>query len=141
MQDTIDDDVSDREALLAILRTMADKLMVSVRTDVKAVRTVSVKVRYPDFRDVSHALTLEAPTSLETDIYPHLASLLRGAWKERLPLRLVSLRFSNVVASVVQAELALDPDAKRRAKQHDAARVLDELRAKSLPVTRGHTLR
>lgn len=141
MQDTFDDNVSDRDALLATLRTMADKLMASVRADAKAIRTVAVKVRYPDFRDVSHALTLEAPSDLETDIYPHLAPLLRGAWKERLPLRLVSLRFSNVVEPAVQSELALDPEAKRRAKQHDAARVLDELRAKSLPVTRGHTLR
>lgn len=141
MQDTFDANVNDTDALLATLRTMADKLMASVRADAKAIRTVTVKVRYPDFRDASHATTLTLPTDLETDIYPHLGPLLSGAWKERLPLRLVSLRFSNVVEPVVQSELALDPEAKRRAKQHDAARVLDELRAKALPISRGHSLR
>jgi DNA polymerase-4 len=140
-QDTFNENVSDGEALLATLREMADKLMSHVRADAKAIRTVSVKVRYPDFRDSSHATTLSTPTDLETDIYPHLPALLRGAWKERRPLRLVSLRFSNIVEPAVQSELALDSSTKRRAKQHEAARLLDELRAKALPVTRGHTLR
>ena len=140
-QDTFDENVSDPDALLATLRAMADKLMAAVRADAKAIRTVTVKIRYPDFRDISHATTLDSPTDLETDIYPHLAPLLHGAWKERLPLRLVSLRLSNVGAPAVQTELALDPSAKRRTKQHAAARLLDELHAKALPVTRGHTLR
>ena len=140
-KDTFDENVSDPNALLATLRAMADKLMAAVRADAKAIRTVTVKIRYPDFRDISHATTLDSPTDLETDLYPHLAPLLHGAWKERLPLRLVSLRLSNVGPPAVQTELALDPNAQRRTKQHAAARLLDELHAKSLPVTRGHTLR
>ena len=51
-----------------------------------------------------------------------------------------ALRVSNVTDPVVQQELALDADARRRAKQHEAARLLDELKAKSLPITRGHGL-
>jgi nucleotidyltransferase/DNA polymerase involved in DNA repair len=139
-QDTFHENISDREEILRILRTMADRLMASVRGDGKAIRTVSVKVRYADFTDHSHAATLPGPTDLETDLFPLLEPLLRGAWKRREPLRLVSLRVSNVTDAIVQQELALDPEAKRRAKQHEAARLLDELRARSLPITRGHGL-
>ena len=141
VQDTFEENIRDREPILAILRGMADKLMAAVRGDGKAVRTVTVKVRYPDFTDESHATTLDAPTDLETDIYPHLPALLLGAWKKREPLRLVSLKFSNLTEPATQTELALGTDARRRAKQHEAARLLDELRAKSLPLTRGHAVR
>ncbi len=140
VQDTFSENIAERDAILAKLRTMADGLMARVRADGKAIRTATVKVRYPDFTDESHAATLDEATDLETDIYPHLARLLRGAWKRREPLRLVALRFSNVCDPISQAELPLDADARRRAHQHKAARLLDELRAKALPVTRGNAL-
>jgi DNA polymerase-4 len=141
MQDTFGDNISEPEALLGILRSMADRLMTRVRRDAKAIRTVTVKVRYPDFKDVSHALTLSEPTDLETDIYSHLPALLRGAWKNKRPLRLISLRFSGVTEPARQTELLLDAASIRRKKQHAAARLLDELRARTLPLTRGHELR
>ena len=115
--------------------------MASVRGDGKAIRTVTVKVRYPDFTDESHGATLDAPTDLETDIYPHLPALLRGAWKKREALRLVSLKVTNVTEPSAQTELVLDADSQRRAKQHKAAQLLDALRAKSLSLTRGHSVR
>ena len=98
-------------------------------------------MRYPDFTDESHGTTLDAPTDLETDLYPHLPALLRGAWKKREPLRLVSLKLSHVTAPTTQTELLLDPAAQRRAKQHKVAQLLDDLRARDLPLTRGHAVR
>ena len=140
VQDTFGENIREHEPILAILRGMADKLMASVRGDGKAIRTVTVKVRYPDFTDESHGATLDSPTDLETDIYPHLPVLLRGAWKKREPLRLVSLKVSNVTEPSAQTELVLDADARRRTKQRDAARLMDALRAKSLPITRGNAV-
>ena len=141
VQDTFGENLREKEPVLAILREMADKLMASVRGDGKAIRTVTIKVRYPDFTDESHGTTLDAATDLETDLYPHLPALLRGAWKKREPLRLVSLKLSNVTEPSTQTELVLDADSQRRAKQHKAAQLLDQLRAKSLPLTRGHAVR
>jgi len=141
VQDTFGENVSDREFVLSALRTMADGLMARARRDGKAARTVTVKVRYPDFQDCSHALTLKQPTDLETDIYPCLAGLLRGAWKERRPLRLVGLRLTNITEPCFQRELPLDTSSVRHERQEAAARLLDTLRARNLPLTRGHELR
>jgi DNA polymerase-4 len=141
VQDTFGENINDRDRIVAILQGMADKLMASVRADRKAVRTVTVKVRYPDFTDESHATTLEAPTDIETDVYPHLRPLLRGAWKRREPLRLVALKLSNVAEPVIQAELALDSDSRRRTSQREAARLLDDLRSRRLPLSRGHAIK
>ncbi len=141
VQDTFSENLPDAEPVLATLHTMADKLMAAVRADGKAIRTVTVKVRYPDFTDSSHATTLDTPSDLETDLYPLLPKLLDGAWTKREPLRLVSLKLGNVVAPSTQIELALDATANFRSKQRKAAHLLDALRAKSLPLTRGHSLR
>lgn len=141
VQDTFGENIRDRETLLGILRTMADGLMARVRADGKAIRTATVKVRYADFTDESHGATLDEPTDLETDIYPRLPALLRGAWKRREPLRLIALRFANVCNPLRQAELPLDVTTQHRDKQREAAKLLDELRAKKLPLTRGHAVR
>ncbi len=140
-QETFGENIDDREELLALLRTMADALMARVRRDGQAIRTISVKVRYPDFSDQSHSLTLSEPTDLETEIYPHLGALLRGAWIQRKPLRLISLRLSNVCAPIFQAELPLDAAATRRTRQQEAARLLDDLHARDLPLVRAHAVR
>jgi DNA polymerase-4 len=140
VQDTFSENIGGRDAVLDTLRTMADGLMARVRADGKAIRTVTVKVRYPDFTEESHGLTLDEPSNLETDIYPRLDPLLRSAWTRATPLRLVALRFSNVCDPVFQSELALGIDDARRGRQRQAAALLDQMRARNLPLTRGHAL-
>lgn len=140
MQETFDENVSDKAAVVALLHTMADRLMSKVRHDGKAIRTITVRLRYTDMSDVTHGTSLDVPTDLETDVYPLLPRLVRDAWKRRVSLRLAGLGFSNVTAPAEQPELLLDTQAVRRAKQRTAARLLDELRAKSLPLVRGHSV-
>jgi DNA polymerase-4 len=140
MQDTFGEDLQDAASVLQILQGMADKLMSRVRGDGKAIRTVTVKVRYRDFTDTSHGMTLQQATDLETDVYPHLKPLLRGAWTRKEPIRLASLRFSNVTDPAFQTELPFDSQSASRSRQRDIAKLMDEMRAKSLPVKRGHSL-
>lgn len=139
MQETFDDNVTAPEPVLAVLRTMADELMSRVRRDSRAARTITVRLRYSDMSDASHAFTLPQPSDLETEIYPLLPGLLRRVWTRETSVRLVGLRLSHLSAPSVQAEL--DLDGRRSSKQREAARVLDDLRARSLPVMRGHSLR
>ena len=139
MQETFDDNVTAPEPVLAVLRTMADELMSRVRRDSRAARTITVRLRYSDMSDASHAFTLPQPSDLETEIYPLLPGLLRRVWNRETSVRLVGLRLSHLSVPSVQAEL--DLDGRRSSKQREAARVLDDLRARSLPVMRGHSLR
>ncbi len=140
-QETFDGNVTDHAFVLATLHGMADDLMSKIRRDGKAVRTVSIQLRYADFSDVTHAKTLGAATDVETDIYPLLPQLLRETWQRKASLRLAGLRFTNVEAPAMQSEFLLDPDSELRAKRKTVAHLLDELRARSLPVMRGHSLR
>src|SRR6266404_3917192 len=127
-QQTFAADTTDHEFLEATLRRMADKLMAKVREDGKALRTVTVKVRYNDMDEEQASESLQEPTDLETEIYSTVSALLRKAWKRRVSLRLVSLKLSNLYDGLLHSALALDALARRHAGQERLAGVVDDLR-------------
>ena len=142
-QETFGQDVTDEEWLVAVLRRMADDLMAAVRADGKAVRTVTVKVRYNDMDEDQRSETLVEPTDLETDLYGRLPVLLRQAWKRRVSLRLVALRLSNVYDEWWRTELPLADGARQHDQRRRLARVVDDLRRTHGRecLVRGHDLR
>jgi DNA polymerase-4 len=117
---------------------MVDELLPKVREDKKRVRTLTVKVRYPDFTQESHGRSLETASDLEAPFYPLVAPLLRGAWTKQRPLRLISVRFSNVEEGAQQLEMFAETDEKRRR----LADVMDKLnnRGRNSVVQHGHQL-
>jgi DNA-directed DNA polymerase III PolC len=139
-QETFDADQTDEQFIEATLRRMADQLMLKVREDRKSIRTLTVKVRYNDMAEDQRGESLAEPTDLETDIYPRLRPLLRQAWKRRVSLRLVSLKFSNLYESFLRAELPLENEARRHEAQRRLAFTVDQLRQElgRKAVFRGH---
>lgn len=122
-QETFNQDIRDFGEIERIAKRMVDELLTKIREDKKRVRTIGVKVRYPDFTQETHARSLDNASDLEAHFYPLVPALLRAAWKQRRPLRLVSVRFSNVEDHPGQLELFAEGDEKRRR----LASVLDQL--------------
>ena len=137
-QETFAKDIVDVAVIERVSKGMLDELMAKVRADGKTVRTVTVKVRYPDFSDASRAHSLPEATDLGEAFYPVIGRLIREAWTKRRPLRLVSVRVSGVEAKGAQLELFTEGDAKRRA----LAAVIDRLNAGKprAAVQKGHQL-
>jgi DNA-directed DNA polymerase III PolC len=139
-QETFAEDQTDEALIEATLRRMADELFAKVRADGKAVRTLTVKVRYHDMAEDQCGESLAEPTDLEADVYGRLRVLLRHAWKRRVSLRLVSLRLSNLYAGIFRTELALDRAAQQSDAQRRLARAVDALREERgrYVILRGH---
>jgi len=136
-QETFGRDISDFATIERIAKGMVDELLPKIREDGKRVRTITVKVRYPDFTHESHAHSLETGTDLEAPFYPFIAPLLKKAWRKRLPLRLISVKFSGVEDGPQQLEMFAADDEKRRR----LASVLDRLNQKGKPIVQhGHQL-
>lgn len=137
-QETFGRDIDDPAEIERVLKRMIDELMPGVRADGKRVRTMTVKVRYPDFTQESHARTLPEAADLEAPFYPLVGPLLRTAWKKHRPLRLVSVRFSGVEDGGVQLEMF----AEKQDKQRRLAAVLDRLNGQrgDAVVRHGHQL-
>ena len=141
-QQTFGADITDEAYAEAVLCRMADELMAKVRSENKSIRTLTVKVRYNDMAEDQCAESLPEPTDLETDLYSRIHLLFRQAWKRRVSLRMVSLKFSNVYDGFRALELPL----QHLAGQHEARRRLadsvDALRRAHGPrvILRGHDL-
>jgi len=117
----------DFEEIERVLKRMLDELLVKLRVDGKRARTLTVKVRYPDFTNRSHAQSLPEPSDLEHPFYPLVGPLLRAAWtRRRQPLRLVSVRLSGLVEG--PAQLDLFTHATETKRRH-LAEVVDRLNA------------
>jgi DNA polymerase-4 len=137
-QETFATDIGDFAEIERVAKRMLDELMPKIRSDKKRVRTMTVKVRYPDFSQESHARTLAEATDLEAPFYPFVEPLLRAAWRKRRPLRLVSVRLSGVDDGPSQLEMFAQTDEKRRR----LAGVLDRLNhsGRDAVVRHGHQL-
>jgi DNA polymerase-4 len=137
-QETFGRDISEFSAIERVVKRMVDELLPKIRQDRKRVRTMTVKVRYPDFTQESHGRSLKTASDLEAPFYALVEPLLRTAWRKKRPLRLVSVRLSNVEDHVVQLEMFAEGEERRRR----LAGVLDQLNqhGRATIVQHGHQL-
>jgi DNA polymerase-4 len=137
-QETFGHNIGDFAEIERIAKRMIDELMPAIRQDGKRVKTMTVKVRYPGMEDSSTGRSLAEATDLEAPFYGLVAPLLKAAWTRKQPLRLVSVRFSNVEEKGNQLEMFGQADDRKRR----LAAVLDQLndRGKKSIVRHGHQL-
>ncbi len=137
-QETFGADIADFAEIERIAKRMIDELMPAIRGDGKRARTLTLKVRYPDFSQESHGQSLTEATDLEASFYPLVRPLLRAAWRKSRPLRLISVRFSTIESGGGQLKMFDQGDEKRRR----LAGVLDRINqgGKKFTVARGHQL-
>ena len=106
-QETFNTDTHDEVFLLAVLRTMTDRLCRRLRVEGLAARTLTVRIRYRNMEDAARSDSLKDPSPLENDFYPLLAPLLKRTWDRPESLRLVGVRLSNLHTALPEPELAL----------------------------------
>jgi DNA polymerase-4 len=99
------------------------------------IKDFAEKIRYANFEQMSAGHSIDVASDLETPFYPWVAPLLKKAWTQRRPLRLVSMRFSGVDELPQQLEMFSETDEKRKR----LASALDALKARrgSCAVVRG----
>lgn len=96
-EETFDRDVVDRERLYEELRRMSARLAQRLQQTGEAARTVTTKVRYPDFAIRSRSTTLPAGIDDAETIGEVACRLLDRALSDRPgPLRLVGVGVSNL---------------------------------------------
>ena len=127
-QQTFGADLTDEAFAEAALRRMADDLFVKVRADHRAVRTLTVTVKYNDHEASQACESLSEPTPLETDVYGRLRGLLKRAWDRRVSLRLVGLKLSHLYDGPFAGELDLPGEGPTRERRERAVLAVEDLR-------------
>ncbi|OLN29371.1 DNA polymerase IV [Desulfosporosinus metallidurans] len=98
-------DVADLEVLKTALLTQAIDVGRSLRKEGFKGKTITLKVRYDDFRTVSRSRTLPRPTDLDNVIYQEACTLLREVSLKQ-PLRLIGVTLHNLTDQI-EGQLSL----------------------------------
>lgn len=110
---TFETDVDDPVVLERRLLSLAEDVTRRLRHQHVAARTITVKIRMSDFRDVSRSHTLPLGTDRTHEVIATARTLLRGLHLERARVRLIGLRLSGLGGVEAAAQLSLLPDPGR----------------------------
>jgi DNA polymerase-4 len=137
-EETFDRDI-DEVALLRIeVLRLAEKVARRLRRGGVAARTVSLRLRYADFTTISRSQTLTVPTDQATALHREVAALLDALHLDRVGVRLIGVRASNLVPSTSARQLDLLGDD--RWSRLDRAADIARTRFGDAALTRGALL-
>ncbi len=111
---------SDPRRLWALYREMAADLSHRLHERGLAARTVGIKLRLADWKQITRAQTLAQPVDDAGRIAAVAADLMRGCWQRGTPLRLLGIRVSSLASAPDAAQLPLFPDGIRLPGQVEA---------------------
>jgi len=101
---TFQTDLADVDAMLGHLGELADRVLSKMLAKRMTGATVTIKVKYADFEQVTRSRTLGHGFTQVQDVLPHLGDLLRRTDVGQRKVRLLGVSFSGLEA--------LDPSAK-----------------------------
>ena len=124
-EETFDHDIGDLGQLSKVLHSLSEDVCSTLRSYHWKAKTVTLKLRYADFKTLTRAVTIE-PTDDDTVVLGSVTGLLRVAYSGKKSVRLLGVRLSNFSGSE-GGELSLFPGDRRRSQMFDA---VDKLRKK-----------
>lgn len=122
---TFGEDTRDRDTLESTLSYLCQKASKRMRDAGLHARTLTLMLRYTNFRTITRSQTLAEPSDLDTVFLKAVRELFDRAWDGKAMLRLVGVAFTSFSAGSAQIDL-LDPE--RREKLERLAQATDRLR-------------
>ena len=123
---TFEFDISEGDRLRRELLRMSAQTAVRLRKNGLAGRTVSLKLRFADFRTVTRSRTLAEPTNVGRRIYDEVAAAYDAMGVQGVPIRLIGVRVEQLESAATDRLALWDPDDEWR----DAERAIDEVSAR-----------
>ncbi|TVM15215.1 DNA polymerase IV [Oceanidesulfovibrio indonesiensis] len=122
-------DIWDKAELKRILWGLCENVGRRLRRDNNLGRTVTLKLKDVDFRNITRSRTLDEPINTDERIYKTAADLLD---KERLTkkIRLIGVTVSNFQQTSYQLKLDLDGEREKSRRYEVIDKTVDEIRAK-----------
>ena len=122
---TFEEDLLDREALLAMLSYLLERCGRHLRGLGALARTVTVKVRYADFQTLARSRSLAIASDHDDDFWPLVRDLFQKAHTRRVGIRLVGVALSGLAPGGRQMDLFTERRYERRTRFY---RSLDRIR-------------
>ena len=103
-ENTFDKDHNDIEFLYSELVRLTEKTTYSLREDNLLTGCVTVKIRYSNFETMSRQETIDY-TSLDDQLIAKVKDLFNKSWQKGRPVRLLGVRFSQMIPFTMQMSL------------------------------------
>ncbi|MDE0169807.1 MAG: DNA polymerase IV [bacterium] len=126
VEQTFREDISGVEALRSRLLRQADQVAWRLRRAGLSGRTVSLKIRFADFRTITRAETLRAATDVSREVYQSCCRLLDRAEVGVRSVRLLGVAVSGLQPSDAPRQLMVDQEERWEHLEE----AIDELRVR-----------
>lgn len=108
---TFHHDVSDPKTLETTIISMTEELAFKLRKENKLASCLAIKVRYANFETHTQQEKI-ALTAAEHILIPGIKNLLKRAWNQHRPIRLIGVRLSNLATGSYQINLFEDNEER-----------------------------
>jgi len=113
---TFTNNVNDQRTLETILVSMTEELSGKLRRENKLSSCMAIKIRYANFE--THTQQQKIPlTAAEHILIPGIKNLLKKAWNQYRPIRLIGIRLSDLCSGSYQINLFEDNEERIRLYQ------------------------
>jgi len=118
-EETFSNDISDLGAAKKELLSLANKVARRMRQKKTTGRTITLKVKYDDFVQITRSATLPKPTDDGPEIYSIACSLLEKTDAGKRPVRLLGISLSKLSFPASENQLALfDQDGSSQKRKN-----------------------
>jgi len=112
-EDTLPEDTRDKNLLNKYLLKQAEKVGRDLRKLCMRGRTITIKIKYADFKQVTRSTTIDVPTQSSKAIYLETKRLL-SAYKILKRVRLIGVGVSGFVSDALPLQMNLFNDNKKK---------------------------
>jgi len=126
-EETFDKDILDPDQARQEVLSLADRVARRMRRAGVRGRTVSLKVKYADFTQITRTTTLPEPVDDSAEIYTILCRLLGKTEVGRRPVRLVGVSLSQLTSPQNDAQLLLFGPDRTSLRRKELNTALDQI--------------
>ena len=128
-EETFAADITDKNILLSVLLNQVEDVAQRLRTNNLEARTITLKLRYEDFRTITRSTTFDCPTNTTKTLWQQAKDVfLKWHKKSAGPLRLLGFGASGLQRQGTgQQQLFVEPEQQ---KQKRLDKAFDQIRSK-----------
>jgi DNA polymerase-4 len=108
---TFDSNIANQQTIETILVSMTEELAFKLRKDNMLASCLAIKVRYANFETHMQQEKISL-TAAEHILIPGIKNLLKKAWNQHRPIRLIGVRLSNLCSGSYQINLFEDNEER-----------------------------
>jgi DNA polymerase IV len=129
-EETFADDIRDADSARLRLLRLSMKVASRLRAQGVLCRTMTLKVKYSDFQQISRSVTLPAPTCDGHMLYQNCCALIQKTDIGRRPLRLLGVTASGLCHATAPRQPGLFDDRDGHTRSANLNRTIDRIQAR-----------